>query len=66
MDHGFARRSIGGNLTRREVMHMEEIILQVLRDVGIYERARRLVSSDSELVELFVNRFDELIAKVGG
>jgi len=47
-------------------MSEKEVILQVLRDVGIYEQARRLVSSDEELARLFDEDFQQLILKVGG
>ena len=46
-------------------MSEEEIILQVLRDAGVYERIREKVKDDSELVRLFDEDFEQLILKVG-
>ena len=45
-------------------MSKEQAILQVLRDAGVYEKAREKVSSDAELVRLFDQGFDELIQLV--
>jgi len=47
-------------------MSKEQVILQVLRDAGIYERIRERVNSDAELVRLFDEDFQHLISKVGG
>jgi len=47
-------------------MSKEQVILQVLREVGILEQARKLVSSDQELARLFDQDFEQLIKKVGG
>lgn len=45
-------------------MSKEQVILQVLRDAGIYEHVRERVSSDQELARLFDQNFDELIQLV--
>ena len=45
---------------------MEQVIIEILISLGIYEKARRLVSSDEELARLFNGNFQELISKVGG
>ena len=45
-------------------MSKEQVILQVLRDVGVYQQARRLVSSDAELAKLFDQDFQKLIEQV--
>ena len=42
-------------------MSKEQVVLQVLRDAGVYEKARKLVSSDAELARMFDSQFDELI-----
>ncbi len=42
-------------------MSQEQVILQVLREVGILDRIRERVSSDRELVELFCDRFGDLV-----
>ena len=43
---------------------MEQVIVEILKAVGVYEQAREKVSSDRELVELFDQGFDELIQLV--
>lgn len=45
----------------KEVSSMERTILEILRAIGIYEEARRLVDSDAQLAELFERDFEELI-----
>ena len=47
-------------------MSKEEVIIDILQSVGIYEKARKLVSSDTELARMFHQDFFELIAKIGG
>jgi len=47
-------------------MSKEQVILQVLRDAGVYQQAREKVESDEELVRLFDQDFEQLILKVGG
>ena len=47
-------------------MSKEQVILQVLRDAGVYERVREKVSSDEELTRLFDEDFQQLILKIGG
>ena len=46
---------------------MEQAIIEILKSVGVYEKARETVGSDAELVDLFQNDFYELIQKaIGG
>ena len=45
-------------------MSKEQVILQVLKDTGIYERIKEKVGSDEELAMLFDQGFDELIQLV--
>ena len=40
----------------------EQVIVEILKEVGVYEQAKRKVSSDKELADLFVNRFEDLVA----
>ena len=47
-------------------MNKEQVILQVLRGVGILDRVREKVGSDAELVRLFDEDFEQLIKKLGG
>ena len=47
-------------------MSKEQVILQVLKSVGVYEQAREKVSSDEELAKMFDEDFQQLISKVGG
>ena len=41
---------------------MEQVIIEILQAVGIYPEIREKVNSDSELVELFRDRFGDLVA----
>ncbi|MFH1628479.1 MAG: hypothetical protein ABIE47_07115 [Pseudomonadota bacterium] len=43
---------------------MEQAIIEILKSVGVYDRAREKVSSDAELVRLFDEDFDELVRQV--
>jgi hypothetical protein len=43
---------------------MEAVILEILRAVGVYDRARERVHSDAELARLFDQEFDRLISLV--
>ena len=43
-------------------MSKEEVILQVLRDIGVYDRIRGKVNSDQELARLFDEDFQEFIS----
>ena len=45
---------------------MEQVVIEILKEIGVYQQAREKVDSDQELVDLFHNHFDELIKKVGG
>jgi len=45
-------------------MSKTAIILQVLRDVGIYEQVRAKVKDDTELVRMFDQDFDGLVQLV--
>ena len=47
-------------------MSKEQVIVEILQMVGIYDKAREKVSSDSELARLFDQDFEQLIKKVGG
>ncbi|MBC8466691.1 MAG: hypothetical protein H8D55_02520 [Deltaproteobacteria bacterium] len=42
-------------------MSKEQVILQVLREAGIYQQAREKVSSDAELARLFDEDFENLM-----
>jgi len=44
----------------------EQVIVEILQAVGVYDGAREKVSSDEELVRLFDEDFEQLIQKVGG
>jgi hypothetical protein len=46
---------------RKEVIRMEAVILEILQVVGVYDKAREKVSSDSELARMFDQDFDGLI-----
>jgi len=43
---------------------LEQVIIEILKSVGAYEKAREKVGSDAELVRLFDQDFDELIQLV--
>lgn len=43
-------------------MNLEQVIIEILQAVGIYPEIREKVNSDSELVELFRDRFGDLVA----
>ncbi len=43
---------------------MEQAILEILKEVGVYDQARKAVSSDEELIRLFHNDFGELVGLV--
>ncbi len=43
---------------------MEQVIIQILKSVGVYERAKRIVGSDAELVRLFNEDFEKLVEQV--
>lgn len=45
---------------------MEKVVVEILQAVGIYSKAREKTGSDKELVELFVNDFEQLIRRCGG
>ena len=45
-------------------MNESAAILEILRSVGVYDQARENIDSDQELVDLFCNRFDELVVLV--
>jgi len=45
---------------------VEQVIIEILKSVGIYEKAKRIIGSDAELVRLFDEDFQQLISKVGG
>ena len=46
-------------------MNVEQAIIEILKSVGIYERARRIIGSDVELAKLFDEDFEQLISKIG-
>ena len=41
---------------------MEQVIIEILKSVGVYPKIREKISSDDELVELFCDRFGDLVA----
>lgn len=43
---------------------MTEQVIEILKAVGVYQQAREKVSSDNELMELFCDRFGDLVAIV--
>jgi len=43
---------------------LEQVIIEILRSLGIYESIRKKVSSDQELIRMFDSQFDELIQLV--
>ena len=47
-----------------EVIPLEQVIVEILKQVGVYQQAREKVGSDAELVRLFDQNFDELIQLV--
>jgi len=47
------------------VFPLEQAIIEILKSVGVYQQARKLVSSDVELVRLFKEDFEELIHRAG-
>lgn len=46
------------------MINLERVIMEILQAVGVYEDARRKVSSDQELATMFDQNFDELIRLV--
>lgn len=40
---------------------MEQVIIEILKEVGVYEGVREDVSSDAELATIFDQNSDELI-----
>jgi hypothetical protein len=42
---------------------MEQTIIAILKNMGVYEQARTLVKDDSELIEMFRNDFLGLIER---
>ena len=40
----------------------EQVIVEILKSVGAYPEIREKVNSDRELVELFCDRFEDLVA----
>ena len=64
MGKGCSWGPVGRNPERKEVMDVEQVILQVLRDVGIYERVREKVNNDAELARLFDQDFEKLVEQV--
>jgi len=39
-------------------------IVKILKAVGVYQQTRKLVSSDTELAELFDQDFEQLVEQV--
>ncbi|MBW2090667.1 MAG: hypothetical protein JRI34_00890 [Deltaproteobacteria bacterium] len=42
---------------------MTEIIVEILKDLGIYDRARAKFDSDDDLATCFHENFDDLIVR---
>ena len=40
----------------------KQVIVEILKSVGAYPEIREKVNSDKELVELFCDRFEDLVA----
>ena len=51
-------------LNRGEVMNLEQqaVVLEILQAVGVYGPARERVGSDKALIEMFCDRFEDLVA----
>jgi len=47
-------------------MDVEQVIVEILKAVGVYEKARKIIGSDEELARMFNEEFEQLILKVGG
>ena len=45
---------------------MEQVVIEILKTVGVYERAKQIIGSDAELVRLFDEDFEQLIHRVEG
>jgi len=43
---------------------LEQAVIEILTAVGVYPEIRKKVNSDAELVELFCDRFGDLVAIV--
>jgi len=45
-------------------MEVEQAIVEILKSVGVYERAREIIGSDAELIRLFDQDFEQLVEQV--
>jgi hypothetical protein len=43
-------------------MKMEQAVIEILQAVGVYDSAREKVGSDKDLVEMFCDRFEDLVS----
>jgi hypothetical protein len=50
------------NVNGEEVMKMEQAVIEILQAVGVYGSARERVSNDKDLVEMFIDRFEDLVS----
>ena len=54
----------GWKKLKKEVMDVEQqaAVIEILQAVGVYGVARERVSNDKDLVEMFVDRFEDLVS----
>jgi hypothetical protein len=50
------------NVNGEEVMNVEQAVIEILQAVGVYGPARERVGSDKDLVEMFCDRFEDLVS----
>ena len=41
---------------------MEQAVIEILQAIGVYSPARERVSNDKGLVEMFIDRFEDLVS----
>ena len=54
----------GWKKLKKEVMDVEQqaVVLEILHSVGVYGAVKERVSNDKDLVEMFVDRFEDLVS----
>jgi hypothetical protein len=43
-------------------LEQQAVVIEILHSVGVYTAARERVSSDRDLVEMFCDRFEDLVS----
>ena len=49
---------------RKEVLELEHVIIEILKEVGVYQQVKEKIPSDAELTRLFAKDFEKLIEQV--